>query len=79
MSFVNVPQGPVADNEMKLKKKHRIKKPGNVGTNKRKNSGGAGKKAKSTKRARTVNSRTSPEQYGRWKAWMDSVGWPVYG
>ncbi len=75
----NIPELPVAENEMKLKLKHRTKKPGNKSVSKKNNSGQTGRKAKASKRARVVSSRSSPEQYGRWRAMMAANGEPVLG
>lgn len=70
---------PVDPREMKLRKKYTVKKAGNKGTSKKSNSGGVGKKALSTKRGRSITSRTSPEQFGRWAAMMKASGEPVLG
>ncbi len=70
---------PVDPREIKLKLKYRTKKATNKGTSKKNNSGGVGKKALSTKRGRSVTSRTSPEQFGRWAASMKATGEPVLG
>ena len=70
---------PVDPNEIKLKLKYRTKKASNKGTSKKNNSGGVGKKALSAKRSRTVSSRTSPEQYGRWCASMKATNEPMLG
>jgi hypothetical protein len=75
----NIPVWPVANNEIKLKRKHTRLKPGNKGMSKKNNSGQTGRKAKAAKRARVVSSNSSPEQYGRWKAMMDSSGEKVLG
>ncbi len=77
--MTKIPEHPVAENEMKLKLKYRTKKAGNKGTSKKNNSGPTGRKANATKRARVVSSRTSPEQYGRWRAMMAANGEKVYG
>ena len=70
---------PVDPREMKLKLKYRTKKAGNKGTSKKNNSGGVGKKALATKRARAITSHTSPEQFGRWVASMKAGNEPVLG
>ncbi len=70
---------PRDPNEMKLKLKYRTKRAANKGTSKKNNSGGVGKKALSTKRGRSVTSRTSPEQFGRWAASMKASNEPVLG
>jgi hypothetical protein len=70
---------PVDPCEMKLRLKYRTKKASNKGTSKKNNSGGNGRKALSAKRARSVNSRTSPEQYGRWAASMKVSNEPILG
>ncbi len=75
----NVPVWPVADNEIKLKKKHTLKKPGNKAVSKKNNSGGTGRRALALKRAHVISSRSSPEQFGRWKAMMDASGEKVLG
>ncbi len=79
MPSPNVTAWPVADNEIKLKLKHRLKKPGNKAVSKKNNSGGTGRRALALKRAHVVSSRSSGEQYGRWKAMMDASGEKVYG
>ena len=71
---MNVPVYPVADNEMKLKKKYLVRRAPNKGMSKKNNSGQTGRKAKAAKRSCVVSSRSSPEQYGRWKAMMDAAG-----
>jgi len=70
---------PVDPNEMPLRKKYTVKKAANKGVNKKHNSGGVGKKALSTKRGRSICSRTSPEQYGRWAALMKANNEPILG
>lgn len=75
----NVPVGPVADNEMPLKLKYRVRKAPNKGISKKNNSGQTGRKAKAAKRSRVVHSRNSPEQYGRWAALMRANGEQILG
>ena len=65
--------------EMKLRAKYTSKKAGNKGTSKKSNSGDVGKKALATKKGNTVNSRTSPMQYGKWAAVMKANGEPILG
>ena len=72
-------QVELPDNEMKLRKKHLVRRPSNKGINKRKHSGGAGRRARALARARAVSQRNSPEQWGRYKAWAASVGEPMLG
>jgi hypothetical protein len=70
---------PLAENEMKMRLKYRVKKPSNKGTSKKNNSGQSGRKAKALKRSRVVHSRNSPEQYGRWAALMKANNEPILG
>ncbi len=68
--------GPIV---MKMKKKYLVKRPGNKGINKKKNSGGVGRRARGPKRGVVVSGSLCPEQYGLWKAWMEKNGIPILG
>lgn len=66
---------PVDPNEIPLRKKYLTKKAGNKGNSKQNNSGGNGRK----RSASTVNSNSSPAQYGKWAAVMKANNEPILG
>jgi len=68
---------PVDPNEIKLRKKYRVKKAGNNGNSKQNNSGGQSKKTGPG--ANTVNGNSSPAQYGKWAAVMHACNEPILG
>lgn len=69
---------PVDPNEIKLRKKYRVKKASNKGNSKASNSGATANK-KSGQRANTVNGSSSPAQYGKWAAVMHACNEPILG
>ncbi len=70
---------PVDPREIPLRAKYTAKKASNKGTSKKNNSGGVGKRAAALKKGNSVNSRTSPHQYGKWAAIMKANNEPILG